>query len=72
MRCRGYREETFAKAEQEDSFKKAAKGERVQKVLAVLKKVGKGKKRTTGVKQTETDEGKMKGIERELMNCIAK
>ena len=62
----------FAKAEQEDSFKKAAKGERVQKVLAVLKKVGKGKKRTTGVKQTETDEGKMKGIERELMNCIAK
>lgn len=60
----------FAKAEQEDGFKKAAKGERVQKVLAVLKKVGKGKKRTTGVKQTAANDGKMKEIERELMNCI--
>lgn len=62
----------FEKAEQEDGFKKAAKGERVQRVLAVLKKVGKGKRRTAGTKHTAADDGKMKGIERELMNCIEK
>ena len=62
----------FAKAEQEDGFKKAAKGERVQRVLAVLKKVGKGKRRTAGTKQTAADDGKMKEIENTLMNCIEK
>lgn len=62
----------FAKAEQEDGFKKAAKGERVQRVLAVLKKVGKGKRRTAGTKQAAADDGKMKEIENTLMNCIEK
>lgn len=62
----------FAKAEQEDGFKKAAKGERVQRVLAVLKKVGKGKRRTAGTKQAAGDDGKMKEIENTLMNCIEK
>lgn len=62
----------FAKAEQEDGFKKAAKGERVQRVLAVLKKVGKEKRRTIGTKQAAGDDGKMKEIENTLMNCIEK
>lgn len=62
----------FAKAEQEDGFKKAAKRERVQRVLAVLKKVGKEKRRTAGTKQTAADDGKMKEIENTLMNCIEK
>ena len=60
----------FSKAEREGNFKRASKGERVQSVLTLLKKVGNRERRATGAKQAAADDGKMKEIERELMNCI--
>lgn len=51
-------------------LKGASKGERVQSVLTLLKKVGNRERRATGAKQAAADDGKMKEIERELMNCI--
>lgn len=62
----------FAKAEREGNFKKASKGERVQSVLTLLKKVGNRERRTTGAKQTTANDGKMKEIEDALMGCIEK
>ena len=53
----------FAKAEQEDSFKKGSQGRTCSEgSCRIKKKVGKGKKADDGSKQTETDEGKMKEL----------